>query len=48
MTAAAAQARPQWWAFQPQSRFWHFQFIEGGWLLTLIAATIWLVRRHAA
>ena len=42
----------QWWAYQPQSRFWHFQFIEGGWLLALslilLAATVWLVRRRAA
>jgi hypothetical protein len=39
-------------AYQPQSRFWTFQFIEGGWLLALAvilgAATIWLVRRRAA
>jgi hypothetical protein len=38
--------------YQPASRFWPFQWIEGGWLLALsvllIAATIWLVRRHAA
>jgi hypothetical protein len=37
---------------QPASRFWPFQWIEGGWLLALsallIAATIWLVRRRAA
>jgi len=42
----------QWWAYQPQSRFWLFQFIEGGWLLALslvlLTATIWLVRRRAA
>jgi hypothetical protein len=42
-----------WWAaYQPGSRFWPFQWIEGGWLLALsvllIAATIWLVRRRAA
>jgi hypothetical protein len=39
-------------SYQPASRFWQFQWIEGGWLLALslllIAATIWLVRRHAA
>jgi hypothetical protein len=39
-------------AYQPESRFWHFQFIEGGWLLVLAlllgAATVWLVRRRAA
>jgi len=37
--------------YQPASRFWPFQWIEGGWLLVLsvllIAATIWLVRRRA-
>jgi len=42
----------QWSTYQPESRFWHFQLIEGGWLLALslllIAATIWLVRRRAA
>jgi len=42
----------QWSTYQPESRFWHFQFIEGGWLLVLslalLAATIWLVRRRAA
>jgi hypothetical protein len=38
-------------AFQPASRFWHLQLIEGGWLLALAlilgAATIWLVRRRS-
>ena len=38
--------------YQPASRFWPFQWIEGGWLLALslliIAATVWLVRRRAA
>jgi len=38
--------------YQPTSRFWPFQWIEGGCLLALslllIATTIWLVRRHAA
>jgi len=42
----------QWISYQPAARFWHFQLIEGGWLLALslilIAATIWLVRRRAA
>jgi hypothetical protein len=37
--------------YQPASRFWPFQWIEGGWLLALslllIAATVWLVRRRA-
>jgi len=41
-----------WMSYQPASRFWTFQWIEGGWLLALslllIAATIWLVRRRAA
>jgi hypothetical protein len=38
-------------SYQPASRFWPFQWIEGGCLLglsvLLIAATIWLVRRRA-
>jgi hypothetical protein len=38
--------------YQPDSRFWPFQWIEGGWLLVLslllIAATVWLARRRAA
>jgi hypothetical protein len=38
--------------YQPDARFWPFQWIEGGWLLALslflIAATVWLVRRRAA
>jgi hypothetical protein len=42
----------QWWLYQPQSRYWHFQFIEGGWLLVLslilLAGTVWLVRDRAA
>lgn len=42
----------QWTSYEPASRFWHFQLIEGGWLLVLsavaIAAAIWLVRRRAA
>ena len=42
----------QWTSYQPASRFWPFQWIEGGWLLALsvllIAATIWLVRRRAS
>jgi ABC-2 family transporter len=42
----------QWTSYQPVSRFWPFQWIEGGWLLALsallIATTIWLVRRRAA
>jgi hypothetical protein len=42
----------QWWAYQPVSRYWHFQLIEGGWLLALsvilLAGTVWLVRHKAA
>ena len=42
----------QWTIYHPESRFWHFQLIEGGWLvalsLILLAATVWLVRRRAA
>ena len=42
----------QWWSYQPPSRYWPFQGIEGGVLLALavllIAATIWLVHRKAA
>jgi len=42
----------QWTSYQPGSRFWSFQWVEGGWLLALslllIAATVWLVRRRAA
>ena len=41
-----------WTRYQPGSRLWPFQWIEGGWLLALsvllIAATVWLVRRRAA
>jgi len=37
--------------YQPATRFWAFQSIEGGWLLALsvllIALTVWLVRRRA-
>ena len=39
-------------SYQPASRFWPFQWIEGGWLLALsvllIVVTVWLVRRRAA
>jgi hypothetical protein len=38
--------------YQPDSRFWPYQWIESGWLLALslllIAATVWLVRRRAS
>jgi hypothetical protein len=37
------------YSYQPVSRFWTFQAIEGGWLLALalvlLAGTVWLVRR---
>jgi ABC-type transport system involved in multi-copper enzyme maturation permease subunit len=40
-----------WTRYQPDSRFWPLQWIEGGWLLALsvllIAAAVWLVRRRA-
>jgi hypothetical protein len=40
----------QWFSYQPASRWWEFQLIEGGWLLAvslvLIGATIWLVHRR--
>jgi hypothetical protein len=39
-------------SYQPASRFWSFQWIEGGWLLALsvllMAAAVWLVHRRAA
>ena len=42
----------QWMSYQPESRFWHFQLIEGGWLLALAlllaTATVLLVRDRAA
>ena len=42
----------QWTSYRPASRFWPFQWIEGGWLLALsvllIAATVWLVHRRAS
>jgi hypothetical protein len=48
----AQRGYTQWISYQPASRFWHFQLIEGGWLLALSlllgAATVWLVRRRAA
>ena len=37
--------------YQPASRFWPFQWIEGGWLLVvalaLMGVTVWLVQRRA-
>lgn len=42
----------QWTTYQPASRFWPFQWIEGGWLfalsILLCAVTLWVVRRRAA
>jgi hypothetical protein len=39
-------------SYQPDSRYWLFQWIEFGWLtvlsVLLIAVTLWLVRRRAA
>jgi hypothetical protein len=41
-----------WQSVQPDSRFWHFQLIEGGWLLAvsalLVGGAVWLVRRRGA
>jgi hypothetical protein len=41
-----------WTTLQPNSRFWEFQLVEGGWLLALsavlVGATVWLVRRRGA
>jgi hypothetical protein len=38
--------------YQPASRFWPFQWIEGGWLLALalllMGAAVWFVHRRAA
>ena len=48
----AQQHYTQWTSYEPASRFWHFQLIEGGWLLglsvVLITVAVWLVRRRAA
>jgi hypothetical protein len=48
----AALSSAQAGLLQPNSRFWQFQLIEGGWLLALsaalIGATIWLLRRRGA
>jgi ABC-2 family transporter protein len=49
---AAQHGYTQWTSYQPASRFWSFQWIEGGWLLALsmllIAVTVWRVRERAA
>jgi len=42
----------QWASYQPDTRYWPFQWIEFGWLtavsLLLLAGTVWLVRRRPA
>jgi hypothetical protein len=42
----------QWTSYQPDSRYWSFQWVEFGWLavlsLLLLAVTLWMVRRRAA
>ena len=47
-----AYQREQLTTYQPDSRFWPFQWIEGGWLLALslllLSTTIWLAHRRAA
>ena len=47
----AEQGYLKYFTYQPETRFWHFQLIEGGWLLILSlllgAATIWLIRHRA-
>jgi hypothetical protein len=52
MQCIAQHGYTEWTSYQPASRFWSFQWIEGGWLLALsvllIAATVWLVHRRAA
>ena len=41
----------QFQSYQPASRFWPFQWIEGGWLfalsLLLMGTAVWLVHRRA-
>ena len=47
----AEQGYIKYFTYQPAGRFWHFQLIEGGWLLALSvllgAATVWLIRHRA-
>ncbi|MGH3497322.1 MAG: ABC transporter permease subunit [Nocardioidaceae bacterium] len=42
----------QWTSYQPDSRYWPFQWMEFGWLavlsLVVLATTLWLVRRRSA
>jgi hypothetical protein len=48
----AGHGYTMWQSVQPDSRFWQFQLIEGGWLLVvsaiLIAGAVWLIRRRGA
>jgi acyl-coenzyme A synthetase/AMP-(fatty) acid ligase len=41
-----------WTSYQPASRFWTFQWIEGGWLLALsvllFGTTVWVAHRRPA
>jgi hypothetical protein len=50
MHCFAQHGYAQWVSYQPASRFWPFQWVEGGWLVglavLLVAATVWLVRRR--
>ena len=52
MACVTSHGFREWTNYQPGSRFWPFQWIEGGWLLALavllIATTVWLVHRRAA
>lgn len=47
----AEQGYIKYFTYQPASRFWNFQLIEGSWLLVLSlllgAATVWLIRHRA-
>ncbi len=47
----AEQGYLKYFTYQPASRFWHFQLIEGSWLLALslllVTATVWLIRHRA-
>jgi hypothetical protein len=51
-SCAARHGYTQLTRYQPASRFWPFQWMEGGWLLALsvllIAVTVWLVKHRAA
>ena len=50
-STCSSTATPKWTSYQPDSRYWTFQWIEFGWLtalsLLLLAATLWLVRRKS-